>query len=195
MSTCDNLFHLGIISAIIEHSPYHIFWKDKDLKFAGCNQKFSQQFGFSNSSEIINYTDEDFPWSNDLRKKYLDDDLEVLRNGSSRLNFIEQQRQNDRTFKTMLVSKVPIYGADHNIIGIYGQYLDQTKKINLESKLTKQEKRCFYLLIKGLTSKLIGQRLQVSYRTVECHIDHIKLKLNCYSRTELIELAEEAELI
>jgi len=190
-----DIFNIGFISAMIEHLPYHIFWKNKDLKFMGCNQKFAAQFGLSASEEILYSSDEDFPWSDELRKKYILDDLTILKEGKPKLGFIERQRQTDGSFKIVNVSKMPIYAPNKRIIGIYGQYIDCTKKALLENKLTGQERKCFHLLIKGYSCKLIAKKLQLSPRTIEIYINQIKIKLDCSTKAQVIEKAEDAGFI
>ncbi len=53
-------------------------------------------------------------------------------------------------------------------------------------KLSKRETECAYYLIRGMTYKEIGRVLDISPRTVECHIDSMKIKLNCYKRSQLV---------
>ncbi|MBS0350625.1 MAG: helix-turn-helix transcriptional regulator [Proteobacteria bacterium] len=59
----------------------------------------------------------------------------------------------------------------------------------LPNILSQRELECFFYLIRGKTAKSIAKMLGISYRTVETHIDHLKNKLNCSSKTELIEYA------
>lgn len=53
--------------------------------------------------------------------------------------------------------------------------------------LTKREMDCLRELFKGYPAREIGQRLCVSSRTVETHIVHIKDKLQCDTKTQLID--------
>ena len=53
-------------------------------------------------------------------------------------------------------------------------------------KLTVREKQCVYYLSRGMGYKEIGKVLNISPRTVETHIIHIKEKLRCYSRSDII---------
>jgi DNA-binding CsgD family transcriptional regulator len=48
---------------------------------------------------------------------------------------------------------------------------------------------CLYHLVKGKTMKQIAAALSLSPKTIEHYLDIIKRKLNCYSRSELIEKA------
>jgi DNA-binding CsgD family transcriptional regulator len=53
--------------------------------------------------------------------------------------------------------------------------------------LTNQEINCLELMMRGKTSKMMGKLLNISHRTVETHVEHIKNKLNIQSKPELID--------
>ena len=60
-----------------------------------------------------------------------------------------------------------------------------------ETPLTKQETACLFYLLRGKTAESIAKLLHRSRRTIECHIDHIKLKFKCRTKEELIEKSIE----
>lgn len=60
-----------------------------------------------------------------------------------------------------------------------------SKKISL---LSYRELECLIYLSIGKTSKEIAKLNGLSYRTVEKHIEHIKEKSGCHSRSELVKL-------
>jgi DNA-binding NarL/FixJ family response regulator len=57
------------------------------------------------------------------------------------------------------------------------------------SRLTARERDVLRLVAQGLANKAIGQRLGISPRTVEGHLNHIFEKLGTTSRTELVHVA------
>jgi DNA-binding CsgD family transcriptional regulator len=59
--------------------------------------------------------------------------------------------------------------------------------INSTTFLAPQESECLTRLVKGMTVKQIAKDLHLSPRTVEGYLRNIKMKTNCYSRTELIK--------
>lgn len=61
--------------------------------------------------------------------------------------------------------------------------------------LSKREAECFFYLIRGKSAKCISKILGISHRTVETHIDHLKLKLRCKNKYELIESAIKYGLV
>lgn len=52
--------------------------------------------------------------------------------------------------------------------------------------LSSREKQCAYFLLNGMTAKEIGHQLGLSNRTIETYIEHIKIKLQCRNKTQLI---------
>lgn len=52
--------------------------------------------------------------------------------------------------------------------------------------LSPREKECVLYLARGMTAKEIGRQLKISSRTVERHLEHIKNKLGCPRRSEII---------
>ena len=59
--------------------------------------------------------------------------------------------------------------------------------LNLRNPFTPRETDCARLLIKGHTHKMIAQTLQISPRTVNAHIEHIKQKANISSKAGLLK--------
>jgi DNA-binding NarL/FixJ family response regulator len=57
------------------------------------------------------------------------------------------------------------------------------------SPLTAREREVVRLAARGLANKAIGQRLGISPRTVEGHLNHVFEKLGTTSRTELVHFA------
>ncbi len=54
--------------------------------------------------------------------------------------------------------------------------------------ISKREREVIYHLLRGNTAKRIAFLLGISYRTVERHLENIRLKTGAHNRTELIEL-------
>lgn len=64
---------------------------------------------------------------------------------------------------------------------------------NSSSLLTARQSECMFFLLRGKTAKEIARILNLSFRTVEGHIEGIKYKLVCSTKSELISkaIAEE----
>jgi DNA-binding CsgD family transcriptional regulator len=55
--------------------------------------------------------------------------------------------------------------------------------------LTEKQEICLFLLIRGKTMKQIAFIMGISIKTVEDHLNSIKTKLACYTKSQLIEKA------
>lgn len=59
-----------------------------------------------------------------------------------------------------------------------------------EFGLSARESQCLYYMLQGKSSKAISKALNnISYRTVEKYIEHIKDKMHCNSKSEIVEKA------
>ncbi len=72
------------------------------------------------------------------------------------------------------------------------------KKIGLfdslsQLSLTERELECLNLLLKGKSATQIAKLLYISPRTVETHLEHIKNKMACFSKSEVVEKARELQ--
>ena len=54
-------------------------------------------------------------------------------------------------------------------------------------QLSKRQCEVLFYLVRGKTAKSIGKKLNISQRTVEQHLENIKIKMNVYSKAALIE--------
>jgi DNA-binding CsgD family transcriptional regulator len=71
----------------------------------------------------------------------------------------------------------------------------QFSKVIPEITLSPREKECLKHIISGKTAKLCANAMNLSYRTVESYISHIKDKLGVNTRSDLIALAIKLRLM
>ncbi len=75
----------------------------------------------------------------------------------------------------------------------------KTQPINLSkdkfTKFTPRELACLKYLSTGQTAKQIARSMLISPRTVEAHIENMKIKLGCHTRLELISKISKFDLI
>lgn len=130
---------LSYLDTFVNNIPHFIFWKNTDSVFLGCNKKFAESCGFKSVNDIIGKTDLDMPWSTANAIKYIEDDDFIIQAQKAKLDYEEEQLQQDGTLRIMLVSKVPVFDEKHKVIGIFCIYTDIThrKKIEKELQLAK----------------------------------------------------------
>jgi PAS domain S-box-containing protein/putative nucleotidyltransferase with HDIG domain len=131
---------LHLLEDIIESIPIRVFWKDKELRYLGCNTLFAQDAGFSNPKELIGKTDLDMGWQEQARL-YQEDDRRVIASGLSRLGYEEPQTTPDGQTLWLRTSKVPLHNDAHETIGVLGIYDDITQYKQMEEDLRLSESR------------------------------------------------------
>ena len=114
-----------MLQTVIDHIPFGIFWKDLELKYAGCNQAFADDAGVKNTDFMLGNTDYSSPWK-DLADYYRDEDLKVIENNQSFRN-IEEKFDFPEGSRWVRRDKLPITDEDNNVIGILGTYEDITE--------------------------------------------------------------------
>lgn len=58
---------------------------------------------------------------------------------------------------------------------------------NKELYFTYREMEILLFLTKGMTYKVMGTKLDLSDRTIECHVRRMRLKVGCIDRFDLVE--------
>lgn len=53
--------------------------------------------------------------------------------------------------------------------------------------LSTRQSECLFLLLRGRSAKAIANMLNISQRTVESHIEEVKIKFKCHNKQQLIE--------
>src|ERR1041384_627393 len=69
-----------MLSAVLDVLAVGMFWKDRESRILGCNQRFAEDSGFSSPEEIIGKTNFDF-YPKAQADAYRADDLEVINGG------------------------------------------------------------------------------------------------------------------
>lgn len=122
-----------LLQRIIDILPIRIFWKDKNLKYLGCNKIFAKDAGKNNSEELIGLDDFQMNWK-EQAKIYRDDDKSIIKSGVSKLNYEEPQTTPTGNKIWLNTSKMPLIDLKGNTIGILGTYEDITEHKQAEEK-------------------------------------------------------------
>jgi len=151
-----------MLQIIFDSVPIRIFWKNPDLKYVAVNKAFALDAGLSHPSEAIGKSDLELPWADKEASVYRRSDRQVIDTNEAILHTREPQTRADESKATISSSKVPLHGADGNIIGVLGLYEDITKQIQQEKELALSRKkwRDFF------KNSLVGM-YQASFETFE----------------------------
>ena len=111
----------ALLQTVIDTAPMRVFWKDRELKYLGCNPAFARDAGKSRPSEIIGRDDYVMGWSAQA-DLYRADDRRVMESGVSKLSYDEPQSTPDGQTIWLRTSKVPLRNASGDTIGVLGIY-------------------------------------------------------------------------
>jgi DNA-binding NarL/FixJ family response regulator len=94
---------------------------------------------------------------------------------------------------------VPVFtpGLAGLVLGEYRRLAGEPPRASGEPAvpaLTERETEVLRLVAKGLTARQIGERLVVSHRTVESHVQNTLRKLQLHNRSQLVRYAIEQGL-
>lgn len=126
----------NLLQRIINLLPIRVFWKDKNLKFLGCNEIFAKDAGKNKVEDLIGQDDYQMNWK-EQAELYRADDRAVMETNIPKLNFEEPQTTPEGDIIWLKTSKVPLTDFSENTIGILGVYEDITDQKKVEEALWK----------------------------------------------------------
>jgi two-component system, OmpR family, aerobic respiration control sensor histidine kinase ArcB len=139
------------LEEIINILPGHIYWKDKEGKFLGCNETQAKSYGFESANILIGKHDKEIIKA-DVAQKIRENDKEVM--SSRRICTFEEKTFINKKIKWVLSQKAPIIDKNDEVLGIVGVSVDISDRKKLEKNLVRQAK----LLEEALTEKDVHGR-------------------------------------
>lgn len=110
---------------ILNQLPCHVYWKDRNGVFIGCNTRQWKDLNRNSFNDVIGKTDRDF-----LSKKDFDFiksiDEAVVASGEQKI--VEERLNIDGVNVLYLSHKVPLRNKNNKIIGVLGVSIDITEK-------------------------------------------------------------------
>ncbi len=125
---------------IIETIPLRVFWKDRDLRYLGCNTQLAKDAGLTRPEELIGKNDFDMGWK-EQAELYRADDKEVMDSNTPKLSYDELQTTPDGGSIWLRTSKVPLRNEVDEVFGMLGVYEDITEYKKVELRLQESEER------------------------------------------------------
>jgi PAS domain S-box-containing protein len=125
------------LQAIVDNIPRAIFWKDKDLRFLGCNRIFANIAGAVSPEDLIGKSDFDMAWSAQA-DSYRKDDMEVMRSRKAKLDIEEVNMNSEGQESWVLTSKVPIINQQNDVVAILGMFEDITARKKKEADIARK---------------------------------------------------------
>lgn len=204
---------------IIDNLPGLIWIKDCNLDYIACNERVTSFIGFKNKKNIIGHNDYDLPWEK-YAESYREGDKAILNgktlsfvhpiqlcSGKECLILSKKSPILNTANKIIgILGFVSIFSTSQAVQAIqHLHHFDSTHFKNSEGDvfqyvlsdnfddfgITKREAICLFHLLRGKTAKEFSVALGISKRTAEKHLESIRLKFNCHTRSEVISKAIE----
>ncbi len=156
------------IDNVLNTIPVGVFWKDKDLKYLGCNLPFAKDAGFEKPDEIIGKTDYDMGWK-EQSELYRSDDRMVIETGKVKLGYEEPQTTIDGKIKWLRTSKQPLKNYNGEIIGVLGTYEDITLKKIDEQTIRESEQKFREIFDSTTDAMMIDEITESGGRIIDCN--------------------------
>lgn len=111
-----------LLNSIISVIPYHVFWKDSDSVYQGCNGTFAEFVGLNDPGDIVGKTDHDLPWSKEQADFFKKCDSEIIKTNIPLLDIKESLTGASGKDISVETSKFILRNSRGQITGILGIY-------------------------------------------------------------------------
>jgi PAS domain S-box-containing protein len=134
----------ALFNNIISKLPAHLYWKDTNGIYLGCNDAQAKSLGLTQAKEVIGKTDFELPWAQGDAEQFRANDLYVMSSHQS-ITTEEPAIVNGKP-AIVLSQKFSLEDANGKVFGILGVSLDITERKRMEQHLAdagKQAKEAF----------------------------------------------------
>jgi len=119
---------------VLDNIPQHIFWKDRNSVFRGCNRAAAQAVGLGDPAEIVGKTDFDLHSDRDVAQYLFNSDIGVMESAQPEYHRLTRLGQNDST-AWLDVSKIPLQAFKGGVSGLLITYEDVSERQRAENAL------------------------------------------------------------
>lgn len=123
------------LQLVMDNIPTHIFWKDRNGVYLGCNQNFATVAGLETPEEIIGKNDDDLPWTQAELENHRNSDRAVMESNQPEYHIVETQQTAAGKQVWLDTCKVPLHNPQGEVIGILGTYEDITQRRYIEERI------------------------------------------------------------
>ncbi|HBD7144029.1 TPA: helix-turn-helix transcriptional regulator [Legionella pneumophila] len=210
----QELFHFDAVR-LLTSIPQSILVKNESLHFVAANDKAAQLTGFNNPNEMIGLNDAQLNCAAAaLHEEIGQQDYSVLKGdnqyfldigyysgkGSLTILFTSKIKifdEKNRSFILVSTTEIPMIALNSMLFSLINSIKNNKKGVQSYQirndiypiKLTNKQSECLFYLLRGKSMKEIAFILNRSPRTIEDHVNLLKCKFNCVTKSQLIDKA------
>jgi PAS domain S-box-containing protein len=124
-----------MLQLVLDYIPQHVFWKDRNSVYRGCNRNFALAAGVEKPQDIIGKTDYELAWRREEADSYRECDSRVMEANAPELHIIEPQLQASGKQAWLDTNKIPLHDDKGRVVGILGTFDDITERKRAEEAL------------------------------------------------------------
>ncbi|MBN1320379.1 MAG: PAS domain S-box protein [Thermoleophilia bacterium] len=126
----DLLESRQMLQLVLDTVPLRIIWKDRNLRYLGCNKAMALDLRLPEPSAIAGLSEEDLAIGpqTGFPPSARSDDLEVIRTGVAKLHYQETTAPAQGSPRMIRTSKVPLRDVSGDIIGLLAIHEDVTER-------------------------------------------------------------------
>lgn len=127
-----------VLLQVIDAVPQLVAWKDRALRYEGCNARFAEAVGLLRPNQIIGLREIDMPWG-DQDGQLEEADRRVIETGESQQHMLHQEHMLDGRLAWIGTNRVPLTDDDGNVQGVLILHADVTERIEEQQALRRGE--------------------------------------------------------
>ena len=128
------LYEQGLLRAIMDNMPDHVYFKDKQSRFLKMSRSQANRFGLDNPVQAVGKTDFDFFAEAHARPAF-EDEKRIMETGIAIVDVEEKESWPDGQETWVSTTKAPLQNTQGEIIGTFGISRDITERKRIEKEL------------------------------------------------------------
>lgn len=129
----------SLLQSIVAHLPGHVYWKDINGVYIGCNERMAKMAGLNSRYDVVGKTDYEMTWK-EVAAELQANDRAVIESAETHV-MEEAGLLADGTVGIFTTLKTPLLDANNKIIGVLGVSIDITQQKHVETALRTAKER------------------------------------------------------
>ena len=128
-----------MLQNVIDNIPVSIFWKDTNLIYLGCNDKYAKLIGAAVPENIIGEMDNNLFSNNEKVDQVQNREIMVMNSNFPEYHIVESRTLRNGKEIWLDINRIPLHDSEGNTVGLLVTYEDITERKKAEEQLKDSE--------------------------------------------------------